>query len=552
MIGVMANPTEEHIVREFFELFKTPWEFYRVGRCYDIVLCAGGSKPEQVTAKLLLLYAGAKTDSDATRNVQVEPQRKGARLSLLGKPFPIYGNVITFSHGASILTEDGSGKPAVYVHQSGEKVFVRIGYDLFREIQNLLITGQPAENAAIPTLDLHIEFLRDLITCSGIPLVEIPPVPDGYPFIACLTHDLDHASIRRHRFDHTILGFLYRATLGSVIKVARGRFSLEKLFTNIAAVAKLPFIYLGLARDIWYDFDHYVELEKGKPSTFFVIPFENRPGCSSKGRTPSARATRYDVSHIAGKIPRLISAGCEIGLHGIDAWFEGSKGREESRRISEISTTATLGVRMHWLYSDERSPSVLEEAGFSYDSTVGYNDTVGYRAGTVQVFKPLPATRLLELPMHVMDTALFYPGRLGLSETEAWKWMSPLFDNATHYGGVLTINWHDRSIAPERLWGNFYIGLLDELTARGAWFSTAAQAVSWFRKRRSAVFEKVNDEGDRLWVNVVAETTDDLPGFRLRFHRPRTLSTLGDATIGLGEKYTDCAFNGSIDIRLPN
>ena len=30
----------------------------------------------------------------------------------------------------------------------------------------------------------------------------------------------------------------------------------------------------------------------------------------------------------------------------------------------------------------------LDEAGFEYDSTVGYNDAVGYRAGTSQVFRP--------------------------------------------------------------------------------------------------------------------------------------------------------------------
>ena len=29
MIGVIADPAEADVVREFFELFKTPWEFYR-------------------------------------------------------------------------------------------------------------------------------------------------------------------------------------------------------------------------------------------------------------------------------------------------------------------------------------------------------------------------------------------------------------------------------------------------------------------------------------------------------------------------------------------
>ena len=64
-----------------------------------------------------------------------------------------------------------------------------------------------------------------------------------------------------------------------------------------------------------------------------------------------------------------------------------------------------------------------------------------------------------------------------------------LIDGAAEFGGVLTINWHDRSIAPERLWDGFYLKLLRELKSRGAWFATAAQTVSWFRKRRSAVVE---------------------------------------------------------------
>ena len=37
---------------------------------------------------------------------------------------------------------------------------------------------------------------------------------------------------------------------------------------------------------------------------------------------------------------------------------------------------------MHWLLHDANTPSVLDEAGYAYDSTVGYNETIGYRAGT--------------------------------------------------------------------------------------------------------------------------------------------------------------------------
>jgi hypothetical protein len=177
---------------------------------------------------------------------------------------------------------------------------------------------------------------------------------------------------------------------------------------------------------------------------------------------------------------------------------------------------------MHWLFFDEKSPAKLEEAGFSYDSTSGYNETLGYRAGTSQAFRPPGLAHLLELPMHIMDTALFYPAHMNLSLDEANRVMAELVNNSRRFGGVLTINWHDRSIAPERLWGDAYTKLLKDLREMGAWFPTAAQAVSWFRKRRSAVIEKVERKGATIRLKVsVDNTADELPELRVRAHRPR-------------------------------
>ena len=136
-----------------------------------------------------------------------------------------------------------------------------------------------------------------------------------------------------------------------------------------------------------------------------------------------------------------------------------------------------------------QSPVVLESAGASYDSTVGYNEAVGFRAGTTQVYKPLNATTLLELPLHIMDTALFYPAYLHLSPKDAEVRINRVIDTAVQYGGCVTVNWHDRSIAPERLWTETYVNLVNELSQKGAWFATAAQAVAWFRMRRSVMFD---------------------------------------------------------------
>ena len=141
---------------------------------------------------------------------------------------------------------------------------------------------------------MHIAFLRDLISECGVSLIEIPAVPEGYRFIVCLTHDVDHPSIRRQKWDHTAVGFLYRAVFGSVSKLMRGRMSMPDVARNLRAALSLPLVYLGLAKDFWGDFgERYPDQEKGIRSTFFVIPFQNMPGKRQDGSAPKFRAAQY-------------------------------------------------------------------------------------------------------------------------------------------------------------------------------------------------------------------------------------------------------------------
>src|SRR5262249_28238561 len=153
--------------------------------------------------------------------------------------------------------------------------------------------------------------------------------------------------------------------------------------------------------------------------TYYFIPFKRRAGERVPGADAARRATAYDAADIRGTVLALAEAGCEVGVHGLDAWHDAVRGRLERERVAAISGQASRGIRMHWLLSDADTPAVLEQAGYTYDATAGYNDTVGYRHGTTQVFRPLSARRLLELPLHIQDGALFYPQKLDLSEREA-------------------------------------------------------------------------------------------------------------------------------------
>jgi hypothetical protein len=550
MIGVIADAAEHEVAREFFELFKTPWEFFREGREYDVLLYTGNCEFE-ATAKLVIFYGARKLQCDDERQIGATREPESACIfSCHTGRIPIYGGVITFAGKSDgLLRVEGTRECAAYVEQKGGVSRARIGYDLFDEVRTLLTVGQPHGNANIPTLELHIALLRNLITGCGISLVEIPPVPEGFQFIACLTHDVDHPSVRNHNLDHTIVGFLLRATFGSLVDAFLGRMSIGDMIKNWVAVLKLPFVYIGLAKDFWADFDdRYLKLEQDLPSTYFLIPRKNYPGKRLDGSAPALRASRYEAKELADIISRLRMAGREVGLHGIDAWVDGASGSAELEEIRRLTGVAEIGVRMHWLYFSEKSPETLEKAGAAYDSTVGYNETVGYRAGTAQAYKPLEAERLLELPMHAMDTALFYLSYLALPPRKASARLRQLVDTAVQYGGCLTINWHDRSLGPERFWGGCYRDLIQDLKNRGAWFATAGQAVAWFRKRRAAVFESNSNEPFGIRVKHPAPSDDKLPALRLRVHKAKMSAAI--TTFG-SEGHLDVALDERMKINIP-
>jgi hypothetical protein len=508
MISVLARESDHPVVQEFFELFKTPWRFHTAGAPAEVLLCSAQEVPPD-DAALVIVFAGERLAFDEQNGIRCEAKTTPGRFQWKGVELPIYGCQAVQMASQQVLVQHG---------QAEGRPFVRVGFDLFAEVRHLLAEGQPVASAGTPTLEQHIAFLRELILSQGLPLVEIPPRPAGHEFIACLTHDVDHVGIRNHKFDHTMFGFLYRATAGSLGGLCAGKRSLGQLGQNLFAALRLPLVHLGLARDFWYQFDQYTALEAGRPSTFFVIPKKGETGLDAQGRRQPHRAASYDAADLRDILRTLEKAGKEVSVHGLDAWRDSAAGRAERGRIGDLMNHEADGIRMHWLYFDAQAPEKLEAAGYAYDSTMGYNQTVGYRSGGVQVFKPLNAQRLLELPMHIMDTALFFPSHLNLSPKQAAAVVRPLIENSVRFGGVLTINWHDRSLAPERLWGGFYEQLLGWLQAKNPWFASAAQTVAWFRQRRAAIFETT--PGGNLKIKLPAAVDGKLPPLRVRVTQP--------------------------------
>ena len=527
MISVACKSHEVPTVIEFFELFKTPWEPYRPDHHCDVLIATVPNVPVDTKAKLIIIYGAACTDFDTESGRFEKSETAGCRwLRGDGFELPIYGEVAVFNRGAGAFMElKNDGDPVLAQLGDNDRHIVRIGYDLFEEVGSLLSKGQPPANAAIPTLEIHIAVLRECIRIANVSFVEILPVPYGCDFAVCLTHDVDFVGIRDHKFDHTMWGFVYRASIGALVSAFKGRSTWRRCIENWRALASLPLVHLGVCKDFWIEFERYCEIERGLNPTYFFIPFRDEPGTWNGRPAPSRRAARYDVREVGQWVRTLAKDGCEVGLHGLNAWRDSDSALRERARLTEVVEQSQVGVRMHWLYTDQGSSKVLQDAGFAYDSTCGYNDAIGFRAGTAQGFCPPNAPGLLELPLVIQDTAMLYPNRMNLSEGEAMKRCNELIQSMIKYGGTLTVNWHTRSLSPERLWGEFYKELLTCIKRSQVWFCNCRTNAGWFRARRAVRFEEVPDDQE---VRLVMESPlpAPLPPLTVRVHGNRKADPL--------------------------
>jgi len=524
MIGVISRPDQKSFVEEFFELFKTPWEWYMPGEKYETVIMTDDFQPYP-DSKLLIYADPGENILDRKFRIGLNRSEDEAVLEENGVRFPVYTGLACFHSGHHALIRNVLNQNCGILIDTEDQRIVRLGYNLFDEIRHLLTTGQKPEHAHFPTLDIHIHLLKKWIAGTGIPLIEIPPVPYGYRFIVSVSHDVDFLGIKDHFMDGTMWGFILRGLFPVHGRNSAMNTSYKNRLKNIKAVFSLPFVYSGLMKDFWNDFERYLEIEQDLNATYFFIPFRNRPGKVNGKHAPRSRAARYDLDDHASLISRLKSRGNEIGLHGIDAWENEEAALEETEKIKSATGCNRLGIRMHWLYQNEKTPPVLEKVGIIYDSSVGYNDAVGFRAGTSQVFGMTGGENILELPLLVMDTALFNRNRMGLQPEKGMRVITELTDKVAFYGGAFTINWHTRSLSPERNWDDFYKSLIDLLRKQNVWFACARDVVDWYTMRRKAVFRKISFKKGSVELAVDISGNHDLPRLQIRHYRPGERTT---------------------------
>jgi peptidoglycan/xylan/chitin deacetylase (PgdA/CDA1 family) len=192
---------------------------------------------------------------------------------------------------------------------------------------------------------------------------------------------------------------------------------------------------------------------------------------------------------VAEMMKEIDTRGWEIGLH--PSWYSFDDVDELKRQkeaLEKVLNHDIVSIRQHCLHYDIRiTPRIQAEAEFKYDSTLGFNDNIGFRFGTcypLRLYDLQEKTELpiKEIPLIIQDGAMLNPKKgMRLDGDTAFQYVVQIAEAAKGVGGVLTLLWHTNQIhKPE--WWNLYLRTLEMLSAKNAWFGSVKQIGEWYQE----------------------------------------------------------------------
>jgi hypothetical protein len=294
-----------------------------------------------------------------------------------------------------------------------------------------------------PIVDEWLDILRQVIRR----LWPAPPLLEPQ-FSMCVSHDVDWPSVYGFKSPTRMLVEI----AGRLLRSNQPTRALKSLACWYAARKQLhpddPFNTFSWIMD--------KSEQNGLTSAFYFI-------C---GRTDPARDAAYNPEHpaIRDLMRSIHRRGHEIGLHcSYNTYRSPQAIATEAQRLKRICTEEGIeqdvwGGRMHYLRWE--TPTTLygwNEAGMSYDSTLTYPDSAGFRCGTsieYPAFDPVAgkALNLRIRPLIAMESTVMsslYMDR-GTGE-EAFRKFMQLKNACRAVNGCFTLLWHNSQLEiPEK------------------------------------------------------------------------------------------------------
>jgi hypothetical protein len=342
--------------------------------------------------------------------------------------------------------------------------------------------ANPALRLEDPAVDRYVDLLRGVLDARtgelGLEPLAAPGAVWGARgrFAIALTHDLDN-----------LWRWTARGLAAAGYRTARAARHLQgrAVVRELGDTADWLVRHLPRRTDPSWTFPQILEGEdvRGVSSTFYVIA---RHTHKQDGNQPASYRKRApEVLSLLGRHDR------EIGLHGNDADRLGVDPLLDDRTLLAREAHAEIhGIRYHYLRClyHETLP-LLEQARFSYDTSLAFAEREGYRCGCSFPFRPYSLAEerpleLIELPLAVMDGTLQQSHYRGLEAAEAERVAAAVLGRTLHSGGAASLLWHnnrfDRRMS--RGYDKVYWDLVDQALAHGGWLTSAGEIVRHWRR----------------------------------------------------------------------
>jgi peptidoglycan/xylan/chitin deacetylase (PgdA/CDA1 family) len=283
-----------------------------------------------------------------------------------------------------------------------------------------------------------------------------PKYPKNREFAVCLSHDIDFLQPAQDTRLTQAVSSLIARDPRSTLRHLRPRQKTEKLY---------------------WTFDLIASLEKkadARSTFFFLAQCEGEPDYT------------YGLEEVSSVFKDLAKGGWEIALHGgIRAYEDLDKLRQEKGLLEKNLGKVVTGYRGHFLKF--RVPDTwekLSQAGFKYDSTLYFADTIGFRNGMCHPYRPFNLRTdseidLLEVPLSIMDTTLF--DYMRLNPNQAWQACRMLLEKVKSVGGAISLLWHNSSMHGEDL--ELYERILGYCRDERAWLTSMEELVAYWNEK---------------------------------------------------------------------
>jgi len=366
----------------------------------------------------------------------------------------------------------------IYVHLSRLEETLAVERDRFGRFPSASSVLSQHGVLRTPVVDrlaaLFLELARGHALAAGGALARVAHWPSGEPCAVALTHDVDQSLSWPRQFARDLAAFAgaLRSGGGGANGAPRPRDAFSRALRSLSRERRDPLVFSRRVRDY--------ERSEGVPSTWFFLTVPR----DSEGR-------RYNVSSRPFRrfLRELRAHGFEVGLHGSIQSAASAHAMMNERLAIEHALDAPIeGNRQHYLvFSALGSFWDLQEAGILHDSSVGYSDAVGFRAGTSLPFRPFDHARdehvaLFEVPLAMMDVARIKPFDANVPLDALWR---ELLDRGEALGGLVTILWHPRMFDPETHPAGRapYESFVKMAKSRALPFLRVADAARWWRAR---------------------------------------------------------------------